>query len=259
LSDSKQIFDVEITTRCNKRCYSCPRLNFARPNRDMSSDTFEALCAWLPRGSDVFFAGYGEPLLHDSLPDFIGKLFTKEIKASVMTNGKLLSRDGIRELFEHGLHKLQISILLKDGTQEMMKFVDIIGSEFYAKTQFNLMYDESTGKAEHLTESLERLGFKVSYKRIHSRGGHLYRNAEKANPSPCGTFLYVTYIDTDGGLQICSNDINGEYNLGNIATLTFEQLFEKKRLNGDKVIAPICELCDDEYRLLNMRKLEETL
>ena len=255
MSDRKQIFDIEITTRCNKQCSICPRQNFTRRDRDMSLDTFEKLCDWLPNGSVVFFAGYGEPTLHDNLTEFISRLSKKGISVSIMTNGKLLSRGKIRGLYEAGLQKLQISVLPKDGTPEVTRFVDMIDREFYSKTRFNLIYDENTGIPAHLTVSLEKFGFEIECKRVHSRGGHLYIGATETNSFPCGTFLYVTYVDTDGGLQICSNDINGEHNLGNISTMTFEHFFDmKKRFDRGRVVAPICKVCDDEYRRLNLRE-----
>jgi len=221
----------------------------------MSLDTFERLCGWLPTGSVVFFAGYGEPTLNDNLLEFISRLSQKGISVSIMTNGKLLSRGKVRELYGAGLHKLQISVLPGDGAPEVTRFADMIDREFYSKTRFNLIYDEKAGIPEHLTGLLEQFGFEIECKRVHNRGGHLYRCVTEADSFPCGTFLHVTYIDTDGGLQICSNDINGEHRFGNISTMTFEQLFDmKKRFDRGKIVAPICKLCDDEYRRLNLRE-----
>jgi len=221
----------------------------------MTADTFEKLSDWLPAGSCVFFAGYGEPMLHENHIEFIGGLSRKGISVSIMTNGKLLSRGKIRELYGAGLNKLQISVLLNDDAPEIAEFVDMIDGEFRSKTRFNLIYDEKTEMPGNLMESLERSGFEVERKRVHSRGGHLYGNVRTDASLPCGTFLYVTYVDTDGGLQICSNDINGEYNLGNISTVTFERFFDmKRRFDRGGIAAPICELCDDEYRRLNLRE-----
>jgi organic radical activating enzyme len=258
LFNDNQIFDIEITTRCNKQCYICPRENFTRQNRDMSSITFENICNWLPAQSDVFFAGYGEPMLHREYMAFISRLSEEGFRTSIVTNGNLLSYNKICELYEAGLHKLQISILLKYEEIKIKSFVDIIDRKFHNKTQFNLLYDETMEKPEFLVDNLKKMGFKVYYKRIHNRGGELYRNEfEHSKSIPCGTFLNVTYIDTEGSLQICSNDINGKYNLGSIETLTFDEFMDKKReMNKAKEIAPICKLCDDEYRLLNLKKLE---
>ena len=91
----------------------CPRDNFNRKNLNMSLDTFEKFYNWIPEHCDVFIAGYGEPLLNSNLPYFINKLHKKGIDVSVITNGKLLSDEKIEELFDNGLDRLQISIILK--------------------------------------------------------------------------------------------------------------------------------------------------
>ena len=257
--NGKQIFDIEITTRCNKQCYICPRRNFVRQNRDMSLEIFEKICKWLPSQCDIFFAGYGEPLLHNNHINFIDKLSKIGIRTSILTNGKLLSYNKICELYNAGLYKLQISILLKYEEKEILKFVGMIDKEYYNKTQFNLLYDETIKKPVSLVGYLKELGFKVYYKHIHNRAGQLYKNKnEPLYQLTCGTFLNVTYIDTNGYLQICSNDINGEYNLDNIETITFEEFINKKyKIDKNGIIAEICKQCDDEYRILNMQK-EET-
>jgi len=258
LIDSKQIFDIEITTHCNKQCSICPREKFRRQNREMSSDIFEKVCDWLPKGSDVFFAGFGEPLLRKNHLDFIKKLTENGIRSSIMTNGKLLSYDKICELYESGLYKLQISILLEQEEKEIKKFVDMIDGKFYKKTQFNLIYDKNTEKPINLKNELESFGFKVYDKRVHSRGGHLYRNEIEMDTRPCGTFERFAYIDTNGDLQICSNDINGEYNLGNILTLTFEELLDKKKSFNRENIR-VCKFCDDKYAEINLQNSGKTL
>lgn len=256
LFDCNQMFDVEITTRCNKRCRICPRKNFIRRDRDMSANTFEKLRAWLPSGCDIFFAGYGEPLLHDGYIDFIRMLSKDGIRTSILTNGNLLSDEKICELYNVGLHKLQISILPEYDNAEIKKYVDMTDREFYSKTQFNLLYEDMTETLKQLANNLKNLGFKVYLKRVHSRGGELYKvETDNACCYPCGTFLNVTYIDTNGEIQICSNDINGKYNIGNIDTMTFNALMDKKHeLSKSGMIAPICNFCDDEYRIINRRK-----
>lgn len=250
------MFDIEITTRCNKQCYICPRKKFERVNRDMSDDIFETLYNWLPKNCDVVFAGYGEPLLHKNHLNFMRKLLQKNIRISIMTNGKLLTEHKICELYEQGLYKLQVSILARDEQEIICNYVDMVDKKYRNKTQFNLLYDETIKNTNDIKINLEKLGFKVYAKHIHSRGGELYKNtAENQDNELCGTFLDVHYIDTEGYIQICSNDINGKYNLGHISKLSFEKLVHKKQeMFADREIFPICKQCDDEYRLLHLKK-----
>jgi hypothetical protein len=218
-------------------------------------ETFEKVCDWLPKGCDVYFAGYGEPLLHKDHKFFISELSKKGIRTSILTNGKILTTEKIKELYDIGLFRLQISVLLKYEQDKIMEFVNMIDRKFYSKMQFNLLYDETIEKSELITAGLEKQGFKIYYKHIHSRGGELYNREVEPDDSPCGTFLCVSYIDTNGSLQICSNDINGKYNLGDIENITLDTFMEKKyQLSKNGIIAPICKLCDDEYRALNLKK-----
>jgi organic radical activating enzyme len=250
LLNGRQLFDLEITTRCNKQCYICPRDNFQRKNKDMSFVTFEKIVEWLPTDCDVFFAGYGEPLLHKDYLLFVQQLHTKGVGVSLLTNGKLLTAKKIQELFDVGLDRLQISILLKNELNEIEKYVKMTNSNQSSKIRFNLMYDYSVTKPFAITEELQSKGFEVCYKLIHNRANELYDACHFNEIITCGTFFVDTYIDTNGSLQICSNDINGKYNLGSIYEMSFDELRNrKKEFAGNKTIIPICEHCTDEYRL----------
>jgi molybdenum cofactor biosynthesis enzyme MoaA len=62
--------DVEVTNRCNTRCAICPREEIERPLGMMSEETFRMLTDRIRASSvlGVIFSGFGEPLLHPSLP-----------------------------------------------------------------------------------------------------------------------------------------------------------------------------------------------
>ena len=95
----RQMFDVELTTNCNKRCYLCPREKLTRTNLSMTKSTFEILLDWLPSDCDVFFAGFGEPLLNENCAAFVKALHDSGRKTSIMTNGILLSEKKNRRTF----------------------------------------------------------------------------------------------------------------------------------------------------------------
>jgi hypothetical protein len=220
----------------------------------MSLETFEKVVEWLPKNCDVFFAGYGEPLLHKDLLLFINQLYKKGVGVSLLTNGKLLTTEKINQLFDAGLERLQISILLRDEINDIQKYVGMSKSTKAAKVRFNLMYDNTMEKSIALTEKLQKQGFEVSYKQIHNRGNELYNAVYQGEILSCGTFFIDSYIDTNGSLQVCSNDINGKYNHGSIYDMTFEDYIEKKKQYlGNKQIIPICEHCTDEYRLKHLK------
>lgn len=252
LLNNRQLFDLEITTRCNKNCYMCPRSNFIRRNQDMRLETFEKIVEWLPIDCDVFLAGYGEPLLHKDCIQFISKLSKKGISTSVLTNGILLSENYIQNLFDAGLERLQISIIMRNETDNIRHYSEMAKKCKHGFIRFNLIYDEAAQISETINKSLTEQGFEFSYKKIHNRANELYEADYIEDILSCGTFFSTTYIDTQGNLQICSNDINGKYNQGNVNNMTFQQLIEKKKYHfGNSSISPICNHCIDEYRLIH--------
>ena len=257
LLHDRPVFGLEITTSCNKNCYMCPRKNFKRKNQKMSMETFEHLLAWLPKECDIFFAGYGEPLLHPDCPKFIKMFSQRGNETSVMTNGRLLTPQKIRELFEHGLDRLQISIVLKDGIEQIRHFTEMV-DEFQAKkVEFNVLYEERMVTECDFVESIRKKGFIVRFKLIHNRGNELYQLDWTDEIRSCGSFFILGNIDTDGNLNICSQDINGKYDFGNISNTTFEQYMEfKRRFLGNKAIIPICDHCNDEYRIIHLHKYD---
>ena len=250
MSNCRFLFDIEITTRCSKHCYCCPRDAFVRKNRDMSPATFDKLCSWLPPRCSVFFAGYGEPLLHDQHAQFVEKLVKVGATVSIKTNGLAVTRDKALDLFDAGLHKLEISILLRDEESRIEDFLAMIPESKHKSIQFNVIHDADSPRLTSTRNRLAQLGIKAWFARIHSRGGQLYKLATPAlRKPPCESFLRVTCIHSDGSLPVCPNDINGRHTMGSIETIGFAELAEKKlrRAEGG-VIAPICAECDDQFR-----------
>jgi len=253
------VFDIEITTKCNKNCYMCPRRKLSRNKKNMSIKTFETLVSWLPKKSKVFFAGFGEPLLNSNLPYFIEKLSKQNISTSIMTNASMLNQKKIYKLFDKGLDLLQISVI-KEDEYLINKILDYINYDFTKnddkKIQFNLIYDTSNEDTmDKYYQYLNLKNYLTKKKKIHSRGGYNYHYQAISNIHTCGTFFAITYINVEGNIQICSNDINNIYSLGNIFTNSFEEIIQKKRLFlGNKNIAKICKKCDDEYRFIHLQK-----
>lgn len=258
LLHDRPVFGLEIITNCNKHCYICPRQNFKRKNQKMSMETFEKLCAWLPKECDIFFAGYGEPLLHPDCMKFVQKFAERGNETSIMTNGKLLSPEKIKDLFEHGLDRLQISVLLKDGIEQLQHFADMTDSCQAKKIEFNVLYEENMTTECDFVNSIREKGFTVRFKLIHNRGNELYQTDWTDEIRTCGSFFILGNIDTNGNLNICSQDINGVYDFGNISNMTFDEYMAYKRqFLGNKSVIPICDHCNDEYRLIHLHKYDD--
>lgn len=104
---------VEPTSRCNLTCRTCIRNAWDEPQGDMSAAIFERLLEDLrdlPSRPDVFFGGFGEPLL---LPDIAARVRQAGRAAGqveLITNGILLDERRSRELIEAGLDRLWVSL-----------------------------------------------------------------------------------------------------------------------------------------------------
>jgi len=253
LLNGRQLFDLEITTRCNKKCYCCPRQNFKRKNQDMSLDTLDKLSNWLPKNCDVFFAGYGEPLLHKDIRLFVNKLSKSGVGVSIMTNGKSLTTKKIVELFDAGLERLQISILQRDEINEIEKYIELTKNIFDVIIRYNIIYEETPMLPDNIYKKLIESGYEISFKKVHNRANELYKDKNFNKIVTCGTFFIDSFIDTNGSMSICSNDINGNYNFGNITDISFAEFQNKKReFLGNKSISSICDYCTDEYRFKHL-------
>jgi radical SAM protein with 4Fe4S-binding SPASM domain len=106
---------VESTNRCNLRCPMCPRGSGKYPPEDMSYEFFQSLMRNYPDVECIWPQGFGEPLLHPKIFDFIrfAKLAGKTV--SMSTNVSLLDEAGSAELIES---KLDYLVLPVDGVQD---------------------------------------------------------------------------------------------------------------------------------------------
>ena len=66
---------LEITNRCNLDCDMCPRLTLLGvPEVDMSRATFEAVLDRLEAPEAITLTGWGEPLMHPELLEFVDSI-----------------------------------------------------------------------------------------------------------------------------------------------------------------------------------------
>jgi MoaA/NifB/PqqE/SkfB family radical SAM enzyme len=104
---------IEPTNRCNLTCRTCIRNAWEEPQGDISTATWERVVGnikVLPSRPDVFFGGFGEPLLLPNIASMVAQ--AKEVAQNVelITNGILLTEQRSRELIDAGLDILWISV-----------------------------------------------------------------------------------------------------------------------------------------------------
>ena len=262
LLQRKHIFDIEISSRCNKICSVCPRHAFTRKQTIMSTQIFNTLLQWLPAECHVMFAGFGEPLLNNEIFAYIRKIksIKPQISISVYTNGILLNNNTIKKLLDSGLDWIQLSITDEQGFVIAQKALEFLNSTNQSDIlRINVLYKDDNNlcqlqeKVSQLFPSATKL---FHFKKIHNRGGFLYDYDHREELKTCGTFFMDTFIDAEGNIQICSNDINGINKIANIQEMSFAELIEmKKKFLGNTQISPLCKKCSDEYRVLHFKEV----
>jgi len=104
---------VEPTSRCNLNCRTCIRNSWAESQGHMSPETWERVMESLkalPSKPDVFFGGFGEPLMINNIAEMVAQAKSVAGKVELITNGILLTEERSRELIASGLDTLWISL-----------------------------------------------------------------------------------------------------------------------------------------------------
>jgi len=104
---------VELTSRCNLNCRTCIRNAWDETNGDMKGETFAYLLEslkHLPSRPDIFFGGFGEPLLMPDIAGMVAQVKAVAGKVELITNGMLLTERLSRELIQAGLDTLWVSV-----------------------------------------------------------------------------------------------------------------------------------------------------
>ncbi|MFH1091039.1 MAG: hypothetical protein V1742_05660 [Pseudomonadota bacterium] len=94
--------EIEITTRCNLFCPSCPRAVFHRSwlLRDMSLETFEKAAVVFDQFETIHFRGWGEPLLNPFFPEMVLRAYQSGARLVLSTNGVEPINRGLLPYFE---------------------------------------------------------------------------------------------------------------------------------------------------------------
>lgn len=109
---------VEVTTSCNYDCIHCFRRSMLNHdiNKVMEAEVFKRVLreAEASGVEKISFSGWGEPLTHPEIMDFISLAKGRGFKVLLNTNGYLLL-DYVDELFRVGVDEIYVSV---DGVSE---------------------------------------------------------------------------------------------------------------------------------------------
>lgn len=255
------LFDIEVASACNVVCTFCPRHDMVRSRGLMDGDTFEAVLAFLPPGSEAMLSGLGDALLHPRLPQFVARLVERGVSACVITNGVRLNAQRQDALIEAGVAEVQVSV--HGLTEEVVRRIVPVGADPSAvrrnverlaalrgpRVRINFVEtDENVGEKNVVEAWAGHLGARFFYRRQHTRGGTVGA-PRRAECSGCGIFGSVTFISSDGNVLPCVNDVRGDGAMGNVRGLRWEEVLAWKRavISSGRWFSA-CAACDDDYR-----------
>jgi MoaA/NifB/PqqE/SkfB family radical SAM enzyme len=83
---------VEVSSRCTRHCALCPRsaLSDRWQDGDMSDEVWKSIEPAFPLAEHIHLQGWGEPLLHPSLPQMARAAKNSGATVGITTNGDLL-------------------------------------------------------------------------------------------------------------------------------------------------------------------------
>ena len=112
---------IEITTRCNARCFCCNRQQLLTEESiwhldeaDMTWETFEKALGFVGPGTNVDLFGLGEPMLHPRLIDMVAAVSAAGGVPRLSTNGGFQDAELLQRLTDAGLKYIVFSLYAAD-------------------------------------------------------------------------------------------------------------------------------------------------
>lgn len=267
--ESKPLLDVELSTFCNLDCIICPRDRIGREMGMMTGEVLSKLVEWIPDGANIMFSGLGEPLMNPQIAEYVRQLKSRDLTVGLTTNGTLLTRRVVRDLIDSGIDMIQISlygfsersysaVTRRGSFRGVLANLESLSLMRSPDLRIQISVVKQTMCRDHLVRIERfalRMGFSLLIRNRHSRGGYLMvRNATPSRTVGldfCGIFPKVTFVTWDGSVLACCHDLEGKTCLGNIGSVSFDQLKRVKRsIITSRDWFDICRHCNDEYRFI---------
>jgi len=152
------ILQVETTNDCIMTCRICMRRHLNRPIGYMNFEEFKKLP--LQHFDEICLHGWGEPLLHPQIFDFIRYVKSLGKKASLCTNGILVDKK-LDEIFESGLDELSFGIYTLKGKEKVLQNIEEVIKEKRRRGRGPVVYLDVTIFRDSLEEIPEIVKFGI--------------------------------------------------------------------------------------------------
>ena len=259
------LVEFNLSGLCNRTCVFCPRVDPAvYPNRnehiplELYEKVMRELGAMDYRGM-ILHSGFGEPLLAKRVEALVEltKRHCPHARLEMVTNGDRLTPAKLRSLFAAGLDTLLVSMY--DGPEQQPVFEGMRAEAGLTDEQVVLRV-RWLPVEEHFGIALTNRGGLVEIK---AAGVERLREPMKRR---CHYPFYMTMVDWDGSVLLCTHDWGKKLVVGNVRDATLRDLWESdtmKRVRqslagANRDFAP-CNICDVDGTLMGGRQFDAWL
>ena len=225
----RSVYNIEITSICQNSCGYCPHKDLVRGKRErhMHLEVWNMCLHWLKRFNQdtVCLNGFGEPLLHPHLMEWIKDLNEIGISPYFSTNGELFTPEIAKQLGELGINYISIS---PHSEKSRVLVDDIIRSaQVLPSVEFPFVFGKKYPIPISISDGFRRLP--------HTWAG---QTGEPINPHWGWACEFIPEekctILSDGTVATCCIDAEPSVSLGNIMDVNLETLKSKKMALCDK-------------------------
>ncbi len=286
---------IEPTSICNLKCPECPTgtNSLIRPRGKISLNVYQKILNQLPKEL-IYLNLYvqGEPTMHPDFPEMIKLANQKKIYTSTSTNGHFITPNLALKIVESGLTRIIFSI---DGTTQdsyekyrsagqLSKAINGLKNITEAKVNLQKHYPIVVFQFlvfehnEHQLEAAKKMASKLSANKIEFKTAQFnnYKHIKVAPPTinkyrryedsyhlklkgnlhnACWRQWHSTVITWDGKVAPCCYDKDASYELGNIQSNTFSNIWKsdsnqrfKSSILSSKKSIDICQNCPEGRR-----------
>ena len=255
--------EVEISESgtCNRKCSFCPRSapGFKDVKDFISTELIEKLVKELKTynyKNIIRFSGFVEPLLDKNIFNLLKIIKTDlpEVKIEMVTNGDVLNKKRLLNLYESGLDVLLISVY--DGIEDVRKFEKL-------QKECNILDEQFVIRHRYLPPE-DDFGITISNRAgMMEDAEHKIKSTKEPLKDPCYYPSYTFFLDYNGDVLMCPHDWGKKRILGNLKIQTFKEIWTSKFANigrkllnkGNRNFTP-CNLCDVKGTLIGKKHAE---
>lgn len=284
IKDLEKSIELEFTNICNAVCTMCPRTEQHRAKGYMTIETLEIILdkAASYGVNNISIGGFGEPLLHKQFCTMIQMIREKlpEAKISITTNGLLLTKTIVEELFTIGMPEFSVSFhndnredyerTMKISHTRVMENLHTLLKELPESARFIhvgiVKTKENVHQIDNIISCWSELGVTQFTLLIgHNRAGQLndkrllddeFYVSEQVEVKQAHNLLckkasvVLKFVDWEGLVRLCCNDLKGKTLLTDLRTGSFEDAEQNRAKVWTDSQSDFCKKCNMPSTLL---------